>query len=224
MKPASDVLVVETADNPVASIIWAHGLGADKHDFESIIPMLDLPDNLPVRFIFPNAPIRPITVNGGMEMRGWYDIRSTSINEQEDAEGIRASAEILSGLIDQQIKVGIPASNIVLAGFSQGGAVALFQGLRQSQQLAGIIVLSSYLPLPDTLDAEISKYYKNIPVFIGHGDQDPVVPVELGLFTRDFLLQIKMKVQFKMYPMGHSVSAEEIIDLGHWLKQLKLSQ
>ena len=223
MKPASDVLVVETAENPVASIIWAHGLGADKHDFESIIPMLDLPDSLPVRFIFPNAPIRPITVNGGMEMRGWYDIRSTSINEQEDAEGIRASAVTLSDLVDQQINQGIPASNIVLAGFSQGGAVALFQGLRQSQQLAGIIVLSSYLLLPDTLDAEISKYYKNIPVFIGHGNQDPVVPVELGLFTRDFLLQREMKVQFKMYPMGHSVTADEILDLGHWIKKLKLS-
>ena len=223
MKSDSDVLVVETGKNPVASIIWAHGLGADKHDFESIIPMLDLSDHQPFRFIFPNAPIRPITVNGGMEMRGWYDIRSTSINEQEDAEGIRASAQILSGLIDQQLTQGIPASNILLAGFSQGGAVALFQGLRQPHKLAGIIVLSSYLPLSDTLDTEISKYYKNIPVFIGHGSQDPIVPVELGLFTRDFLQQRGMSVQFKMYPMGHSVSEEEIIDLGHWLNKLKLS-
>jgi phospholipase/carboxylesterase len=222
MKPASDVLVVETENNPVVSIIWAHGLGADKHDFESIIPMLDLPANLPIRFIFPNAPVRPITVNGGMEMRGWYDIRSTSINEQEDKAGIQASAEILSTLIDQQIEAGIPASNIILAGFSQGGAVALYQGLRQAQQLAGIIVLSSYLPLPDTLDAEISRHYKSIPVFIGHGNQDPIVPVELGLFTRDLLLQRKMKVQFKMYPMGHSVSVDEISDLGHWIKELKL--
>jgi phospholipase/carboxylesterase len=184
--------------------------------------MLDLPDSLPIRFIFPNAPIRPITVNGGMEMRGWYDIRSTSINEQEDKAGIQASAEILSTLIDQQIEAGIPASNIILAGFSQGGAVALYQGLRQAQQLAGIIVLSSYLPLPDTLDAEISRHYKSIPVFIGHGNQDPIVPVELGLFTRDLLLQRKMKVQFKMYPMGHSVSVDEISDLGHWIKELKL--
>ncbi len=222
MKPGSDILIVETANNPVASIIWAHGLGADKHDFESIIPMLDLPDSLPIRFIFPNAPVRPITVNGGMEMRGWYDIRSTSINEQEDKAGIQASAEILSALIEQQIETGIPASNIILAGFSQGGAVSLYQGLRQAQQLAGIIVLSSYLPLHDTLDAEISKHYKNIPVFIGHGNQDPIVPVELGIFTRDLLLQRKMNVQFKMYPMGHSVSVDEISDLGHWIKALKL--
>jgi phospholipase/carboxylesterase len=222
MNPASDILVVETAKNPVASIIWAHGLGADKHDFESIIPMLDLPEDLPVRFIFPNAPIRPITVNSGMEMRGWYDIRSTSINEQEDAPGIRMSANVMSTLVEQQIKAGIPASNIILAGFSQGGAVALYQGLRQSQQLAGIIVLSSYLPLPDTLDEEISEFYKKIPVFIGHGNQDPIVPVELGLFTRDFLLQRNMSVQFKMYPMGHSVAVKEISDLGHWIRELKL--
>ena len=221
---ASDILVIETEKNPAVSIIWAHGLGADKHDFESIIPMLDLPNNLPTRFIFPNAPIRPITVNGGMAMRGWYDIRSPSINEQEDKAGIKASAEMLSALIDQQIQAGMPASSIILAGFSQGGAVALYQGLRQAQQLAGIIALSSYLPLPDTLETEISKHYKSIPVFIGHGNQDPIVPVELGLFTRDLLLQRKMKVQFKMYPMGHSVSVDEITDLGHWIKELKLHQ
>ena len=218
MQTAKDILVVETGKNPVASIIWAHGLGADKHDFESIIPMLGLPDSLPVRFIFPNAPIRPITVNGGMEMRGWYDIRSMSINEQEDAEGIQASAVILSDLVDQQIKQGMPASHIFLAGFSQGGAIALYQGLRQPQLLAGIIVLSSYLPLPNLFDSDAAKHYTSIPVFFGHGNQDPVVPVELGIFTRDFLLQRGMDVQFKMYPMGHSVSADEIADLGIWLK------
>lgn len=225
MEPQSDtdVLIVETAKNPVASVIWAHGLGADKHDFESIVPMLGLSASNPFRFIFPNAPIRPITVNGGMKMRGWYDISSTSINEQEDAKGIRESADILSGLIDQQLRQGIPASNIVLAGFSQGGAVALFQGLRQKHKLAGIIALSSYLPLPDKLDAEASSYYRNIPVFLGHGSQDPIVPVELGLFTKDFLQQRGVTVQFNMYAMGHSVTEEEIIDLGHWLNGLKLS-
>ena len=218
MQTAKDILVVETGKNPVASIIWAHGLGADKHDFESIIPMLGLPDSLPVRFIFPTAPIRPITVKGGMELRGWYDIRSMSITEQEDAEGIQASAVILSDLVDQQIKQGMPASHIFLAGFSQGGAIALYQGLRQPQLLAGIIVLSSYLPLPNLFDSDAAKHYTRIPVFFGHGNQDPVVPVELGIFTRDFLLQRGMDVQFKMYPMGHSVSADEIADLGIWLK------
>jgi phospholipase/carboxylesterase len=220
MQTKSDTLVIETGKNPVACIIWAHGLGADKHDFESIIPMLDLPPSLPVRFVFPNAPIRPITVNGGMKMRGWYDIRNMSINEEEDAEGIRDSAMILSALVDEQVSLGIPASSIVLAGFSQGGAIALHQGLRQQQRLAGIIVLSSYLPLKNTLDAEISGHYTEVPVFIGHGNQDPVVPVELGLFTRDLLLKLEMNVQFKMYPMGHSVSAEEILDVGHWLEQV----
>ena len=220
MQAGNDILVVETGQDPVASIIWAHGLGADKHDFESIIPMLDLPAGIAVRFIFPNAPIRPITVNGGMEMRGWYDIRSMSINEQEDAEGIKASAQILSGLVDQQVKQGIPASRIFLAGFSQGSAIALYQGLRQPQLLAGIIVLSSYLPLTNSFDSEAAKHFTSIPVFFGHGNQDPVVPVELGIFTRDFLLERGVDVQFKMYPMGHSVSAEEIADLGNWLKGL----
>jgi len=220
MQTTNDILVVETGKDPVASIIWAHGLGADKHDFESIIPMLGLPGTMPVRFIFPNAPIRPITVNGGMEMRGWYDIRSMSINEQEDAEGIKASARLLDGLVEQQLSDGMPASRIVLAGFSQGGAIALYQGLRQPQLLAGIIALSSYLPLPNQLDPNVSKNITKLPVFIGHGNQDNVVPVELGIFTRDFLLDRGMNIQFKMYPMGHSVSAAEITDIGVWLKNI----
>ena len=184
----NDMLVIESGSDPDASIIWAHGLGADKHDFESIIPMLGLPASMPVRFVFPNAPYRPITINGGMKMRGWYDIRSTSINEQEDADGIRQSAQLISSLVNNQIDKGIAASRIVLAGFSQGGAIALYQGLRQRQTLAGLIALSSYLPLPDTLDKKIREKIIDMPVFIGHGNQDPVVPIELGLFTRDFLL------------------------------------
>lgn len=220
MPTANDTLVIETASNPGAAVIWAHGLGADKHDFESIIPMLGLPSSLPVRFIFPNAPYRSITVNGGMEMRGWYDIRSASINELEDADGIRESATILSSLIDEQLKKGIPASRIVLAGFSQGGAIALYQGIRQSQPLAGIIALSSYLPLPDSLDEKTPAHLNGMPVFIGHGNQDPIVPIELGLFTRDFLSGLKMEVQFQMYPIGHAVSFDEISDLGMWLRKI----
>ena len=220
MQTNSDVLLVETGKQPVASVIWAHGLGADKHDFESIIPMMGLPDTLPLRFIFPNAPIRPITVNGGMEMRGWYDIRSMSINKMEDAEGVKESAQTIARLIEEQINQGMPASRIVLAGFSQGGAIALYQGLQQPQQLAGIIVLSSYLPLHNTLDEISSKHVSRMPVFMGHGTQDPIVPVELGLFTRDLLLERKVDVQWTAYPMGHSVSVEEIADLGEWLVQL----
>jgi len=220
MQSTSDILVVETGREPVASVIWAHGLGADKHDFESIIPMLGLPDSLPLRFIFPNAPVRPITVNGGMEMRGWYDIRSMTINEKEDAEGVKESARTLAGLIEEQISLGVPSSHIVLAGFSQGGAIALYQGLQYPQPLAGIIVLSGYLPLHNTLDEIESEFASSTPVFMGHGSHDPIVPVELGLFTRDLLLERKMPVQWTIYPMGHSVSVEEIADLGQWLLKL----
>ena len=220
MQSTSDILVVETGREPVASVIWAHGLGADKHDFESIIPMLDLPDSLPLRFVFPNAPVRPITVNGGMEMRGWYDIRSMTINEKEDAEGVKESARTLAGLIEEQISLGVPSSHIVLAGFSQGGAIALYQGLQYPQPLAGIIVLSGYLPLHNTLDEIASEFAGSTPVFMGHGSQDPIVPVELGLFTRDLLLERKVDVQWTVYPMGHSVSVEEIADLGRWLVEL----
>ena len=220
MQSTSDILVVETGREPVASVIWAHGLGADKHDFESIIPMLDLPDSLPLRFVFPNAPVRPITVNGGMEMRGWYDIRSMTINEKEDAEGVKESARTLAGLIEEQISLGVPSSHIVLAGFSQGGAIALYQGLQYPQPLAGIIVLSGYLPLHNTLDDISSEFAGSTPVFMGHGSQDPIVPVELGLFTRDLLLERKVEVQWRTYPMGHSVSVEEIADLGRWLVEL----
>lgn len=217
MQASSDLLVVETGKQPVASIIWAHGLGADKHDFESIIPMLGLPDSLPVRFIFPNAPVRPITVNGGEKMRAWYDIRSMSLNEQEDSEGVLESASFLADLIDKEIQQGMSPSRIVLAGFSQGGAIALYAGLQYPRQLAGIIVLSSYLPLHNTFDDIASEFSASTPVFMGQGNQDPIVPVELGLFTRDLLLEKKMKVQWTIYPMGHSVSVEEISDLGDWL-------
>ncbi len=220
MPSAKDVLVIETGKEPVASIIWAHGLGADKHDFESIIPMLDLPKALPVRFVFPNAPVRPISVNGGMEMRAWYDIRSMVINEQEDAEGVIASASVLADLVAEQISLGIPPSRILLAGFSQGGAIALYQGLKHPQQLAGLIVLSSYLPLHNSLNDIASKFAVSTPVFMGHGSQDPIVPVELGIFTRDLLQEREIDVQWHTYPMGHSVSAEEISDLGEWLTEL----
>jgi phospholipase/carboxylesterase len=210
-------LIVETGSEPVASVIWAHGLGADGHDFEPVVPMLGIPGDIPVRFIFPHAPVRPITINGGMHMRGWYDIRSMAINEQEDEAGIRQSAAILSALIDEQLALGIPASRVVLAGFSQGGAIALFQGLRDSRPLAGILALSTYLPLPSRLDAEAAASMTDVPVFMGHGTQDPIVPLDLGRFTSDFLKQRGVSVDFRQYPMGHSVSDREIADVGQWL-------
>lgn len=201
----------------MASVIWLHGLGADGHDFESIVPMLNLPDDTPVRFIFPHAPARPITVNGGMVMRGWYDIRSIGINENEDRAGIRQSAAMLKELIDAQVDQGIPASSIVVAGFSQGGAIALFQGLRHPARLAGILALSTYLPMPDVLDTEISNQVTGLPVFMGHGEQDPIVPMWLGEETSQVIRAHQLDVQWKTYPMAHSVCQEEISDIGTWL-------
>jgi phospholipase/carboxylesterase len=201
----------------VACVIWLHGLGADGHDFESIVPMLNLPDDTPVRFIFPHAPVRPITVNGGMVMRGWYDIRSIGINENEDSAGIRQSAAMLKNLIDAQVAQGMPASSIVVAGFSQGGAIALFQGLRHPVRLAGILALSSYLPMPNALDAEISNQVSGMPVFMGHGEQDLIVPMWLGEETRRVIRAHQLDVQWNSYPMAHSVCQEEISDIGSWL-------
>ena len=210
-------IVVETDPQPLASVIWLHGLGADGHDFEGIVPMLGIPADLPTRFIFPHAPVRPITVNGGMRMRGWYDIRSMGINEEEDAEGVRESAAILADLIAAEMAAGIPPEKIVVAGFSQGGAIALFQGLRQPDKLAGILALSTYLPLASTLQAEIAPQVRGLKVFMGHGTQDPIVPVHLGEMTRDLLTDNGLDVSWNSYTMAHSVVQEEIADIGRWL-------
>jgi phospholipase/carboxylesterase len=210
-------IVVETDPQPLASVIWLHGLGADGHDFEGIVPMLGIPADLPTRFIFPHAPVRPITVNGGMRMRGWYDIRSMGINEEEDAEGVRESAAILADLIAAEMAAGIPPEKIVVAGFSQGGAIALFQGLRQPDKLAGILALSTYLPLASTLQAEIAPQSRGLKVFMGHGTQDPIVPVHLGEMTRDLLTDNGLDVSWNSYTMAHSVVQEEIADIGRWL-------
>ena len=210
-------IVVETGTQPVASVIWLHGLGADGHDFEGIVPMLGIPRDVPVRFIFPHAPVRPITVNGGMKMRGWYDIRSMGINESEDAEGVRESASSLADMIAGQVAAGIDPGRIVVAGFSQGGAIALFQGVREKHKLAGILALSTYMPLADTLPAEISDQARGLKVFMGHGTQDPIVPMRLGEMTRDLLVEKGLDVSWNSYPMAHSVAQEEIRDIGRWL-------
>ena len=213
-------IVIETGPDPVASIIWLHGLGADGHDFESIVPMLGLPADLSVRFIFPHAPVRPITVNGGMAMRGWYDIRSISIDENEDTAGVRESATTLAGLIDDEVAKEILPAKIVLAGFSQGGAIALFQGLRHPERLAGILALSTYLPIPDILMSEASGHTAGLSVFMGHGTQDPIVPLQLGEQTREILVARGLEVEWKTYPMGHSITQDEVLDIGRWLRDV----
>lgn len=209
---------VTTAPNPSYSVIWLHGLGADGHDFEPIVPYLGLSPATAVRFIFPHALMRPVTVNGGAVMRAWYDIIEISASRSQDEAGIRHSAGKVQALIDQEVARGIPASKIILAGFSQGGAMALHVGLRYPQKLAGIMALSAYLLFPEQLQKEFSKANADTPVFIGHGTQDPVVPFMLGQAVRSVLEAGQWPVEWHSYPIPHSVSPAEIADIGHWMK------
>jgi phospholipase/carboxylesterase len=209
---------VSTADEPKYSVIWMHGLGADGHDFEPIVPHLGLPPGMPLRFIFPHALMRPITINGGAVMRAWYDIIEISTSKGQDEAGIRHSAEKIRELIDQEIARGIPASRIVLAGFSQGGAMALHVGLRYPQKLAGIMVLSAYLMFPERLESELSAANASTPVFLAHGTQDPMVPLALGETVRAFLQEGQWPLEWHQYPIPHSVSEAEIADIGQWLQ------
>ncbi|MGD9843401.1 MAG: alpha/beta hydrolase [Steroidobacteraceae bacterium] len=201
-----------------ASVIWLHGLGADGHDFVPLVPELHLPDSLPVRFVFPHAPQRPVTLNNGYVMRAWYDIKAlAALQAEEDAVGIRASEQLVRELIDAEVKAGIAASRIVIAGFSQGGAVALQAALRFPQRLAGVMALSTYLPLRDSLAAEASAANRDLPVLMCHGRQDAVVPVQLGERSRDVLQTQGYAVDFRYYDMPHSVCAEQVQDISSWL-------
>lgn len=214
-----DYVEVTTSDNPSHSVIWLHGLGADGHDFEPIVPFLGLSPRTGVRFIFPHALMRPVTVNGGMVMRAWYDIIEISASRGQDEAGIRHSAGKVRELIEHELSRGVPASRIILAGFSQGGAMALHVGLRYEQQLAGIMALSAYLLFPERLEGELSKANAETPVFVGHGTQDPVVPFFLGQAVRSALQAGSWPVEWHTYPIPHSVSQPEIEDIGRWMQQ-----
>jgi len=214
-----EYLEVSTADNPQYSVIWMHGLGADGHDFEPIVPYLGLLPGTAVRFIFPHALMRPVTINGGAVMRAWYDIiQMGSTSRGQDESGIQHSAGKVRALIANEIKRGIPASKIILAGFSQGGAMALHVGLRYPERLAGIMILSAYLIYPDRLQSEFSEANSATPVFLGHGTQDPVVPISLGQGVRSALQQGQWPVEWHSYPIPHSVSQQEIADIGRWIQ------
>ncbi|HVY65794.1 MAG TPA: dienelactone hydrolase family protein [Gammaproteobacteria bacterium] len=213
--PLLPTVEIATGDSPELAIIWLHGLGADGHDFEPIVPELGL--RFPARFIFPHAPIRPITVNGGMEMRAWYDIVGFGLNVQQDAAGIRESAAAVTRLIDREIARGIAASRIVLAGFSQGGAIALHAALREPRPLAGVMALSTYLPLGETLPAERSAANAGVPIFLAHGTADPLLPLALAEGSRRTLEALGYAVEFHVYPMPHSVCVEEIAAIAVWL-------
>jgi phospholipase/carboxylesterase len=212
-------LVTIEPPGPVdASVIWLHGLGADGHDFEPIVPELHLAQNHGVRFIFPHAPIQPITINGGMEMRAWYDIVDQGLDRKTDGVGIRESSSSVAMLLDKQVAEGIESTRIIIAGFSQGGAIALHLGLRYPSRLAGILALSTYLPLGETLAAESAASQRGLPIFVGHGTQDPMVPETLGSRCAQTLSDAGYHVEYKTYAMQHSVSAEEIRDVSVWLK------
>jgi phospholipase/carboxylesterase len=212
-----DTVERETAPEPAASVVWLHGLGADGYDFDPIVPQLRLPGGPEVRYVFPHAPVQPVTINGGMAMRAWYDIVDLRPGAPQDAPGIRRSAEAVCSLIEREIERGIPASRIVLAGFSQGGAIALHAGLRFPRRLAGIIGLSTYLPLSDTLEGEASEANRGAAVFMAHGTLDPVVPAVLGETSQAFLSGQGYDVTYKTYTMPHAVCPEEIEDIRRWL-------
>lgn len=214
-----DSIIIETQPHPDAAIIWLHGLGADGNDFVPIIEQLQLPSHLAVRFIFPHAPVRPITINQGYQMPGWYDISSLSIVEGEDEAGIRESSAILKELCQEQEASGIDSSRIIIAGFSQGGAIALHCGCRYPRQLGGIMALSTYLALPDTLEEEISDHITEIPIFMAHGRQDDVVDYENGKQCLEQLEGYDIEVQWNEYDMGHAVCLEEIQHIRQWLTE-----
>lgn len=215
---ALETIERQTGENPQWSVLWLHGLGADGNDFVPIVPELVRADWPPLRFVFPHAPARPVTINGGLRMRAWYDITSLDFSQrQEDAAGIRESIAQVETLIARENARGIPDERIVLAGFSQGGAIALGAGLRRARSLAGLVALSTYLPLASTTQAESTEAGRATPVLMAHGRLDPVIPLPLGAASRDALRGLGVGVAWHDYPMPHSVCAEEVADLGDWL-------
>jgi len=208
---------VETAPDPTVAVIWMHGLGADGHDFEPIVPELGLPARPAIRFVFPHAPLRPVTINQGQVMRAWYDIRALAGVRREDETGVRQSAQQVEALIERERQRGIAPGRLVLAGFSQGGAMALHVGLRYHERLAGVLALSCYLPLAATLAAEASAANRAVPIFWAHGVHDPMIPLAMAEQGRQQVAALGYPIEWHQYPMPHSVCAEEIADVARWL-------
>lgn len=216
-----ETVIVETGPEPVGVVIWLHGLGADGHDFEALVPELRLPATLPLRFVFPHAPVRPVTINGGMAMRAWYDIRSFDAEGRADREGIESSSAAVDALVADEQARGFSSSSIVLAGFSQGGAVVLHNALRRRQSLGGLLALSTYLALPGRFAAEVienpDSQDRALPMFIAHGTQDPMVPVQAGMEVVALLKEAGFEPSWHAYTMPHSVCPAEIADIRTWL-------
>ncbi len=215
-----EAIEIETAPNPDAAVVWMHGLGADGHDFEPIVPELRLPAATRIRFVFPHAPLRPVTINQGHVMRAWYDIRALAGVRREDEAGVRQSARQIEALLGRERQRGIAPSRIVIAGFSQGGAMALHVGLRHPDRLAGILALSCYLPLASVLDSELSPANRDVPIFWAHGLHDPMIPQAMAEQGRAQLGELGYQVDWHQYPIPHSVSAEEIADVARWLARV----
>ena len=215
-----ETVETETGPDPRWSIVWLHGLGADGHDFAPIVPELVRPEWPALRFVFPHAPVRAVTINAGMRMRAWYDIRDVDLANRADSEGVEASITQVGALLDREHARGIPASRTFLAGFSQGGAIALAAGLRRHEPLAGLIALSTYVPMPEARAQETMRAEaKRQPVFMAHGNGDPVVPLQAGQWSAGVLQRLGFHVDWHTYPMPHSVCAEEIQALGDWLQR-----
>lgn len=217
----ADRVEVETGSGEArGSVIWLHGLGADGHDFEPIVPELDLGPDWPLRFVFPHAPVRPVTINGGMAMRAWYDIISLEPGGAVDEDGIRDSRRILEDLVSRERERGIPGERIVVAGFSQGGAIAIDMALRSRASLAGLMALSTYLALPDAAAAWPGPDRQRLPVFMAHGRLDPVLPLALGQASREAIERAGYTVEWHEYRMAHGVCPEEVADIRNWLRSV----
>lgn len=216
---ALERITIETAPNPTSAVVWLHGLGADGHDFEAIIPELDLEGAGPIRFIFPHAPMRSVTINNGMVMRAWYDILEISIDRKIDKEGIIESTQLVSSLLSEQIEAGISPQRLILAGFSQGGAIAYHLGLQHEPALGGILVLSSYLPVPESLRAPEPGSFQT-PILSCHGLWDPVVPVDLGEKSAQQVSEAGWPLEWKTYPAPHALHPAEVEEIGSWFRKV----
>jgi phospholipase/carboxylesterase len=231
--PTSDTMSNESIEviyNPAQhanidhAIIWLHGLGATANDFPPVIPELKLNEQLAIRFVFPQAPNRPITINGGMSMPGWYDIKGMSIDQKEDLAGMTESQHMLEAIIAQQISLGVPSENIIIAGFSQGGAVAYYTAIRSSQKLAGLLALSTYMPFAQVAKQEHSGINTRIAVLASHGEHDQVVPLALGQSSAEALRELGYSVTWQTYPMEHQVNLEQLRDIGTWINNTLTAQ
>ena len=216
-----DFIEINPSGEPTATIIWLHGLGADGHDFKVIVPELRLPESLPIRYVFPHAPERSVTINGGIIMRAWFDIFDLRLAADSiDQDQFIESVEMLEALVDNELKSGMASQRIILAGFSQGGAIVMHTGLKHTKKLAGILAMSMHLPSVKTLTGELSDVNRQIPIMMAHGTSDPVIPVAKAIETRQELSRLRYAVSWHEYPMAHTVCADEIEEIRSWLIEI----